>query len=61
MAYVATNLGQQAPTRMQSTRISAVAVTATGGSGRISAVIIPIAAIIARPTNGWRGALSIFI
>jgi hypothetical protein len=61
MAYVATNLGQQAPMRMQSMRISAAAVTAMDGSGRISAVIIPIAAMTAKPTNGWRGALSNFI
>ena len=47
--------------RMQSTRISAASVIAMDGSGRISAVMVPIAAIAARPTNGWRGALSNFI
>jgi hypothetical protein len=46
---------------MQGMRISAAAVTAMDGSGRISAVIIPIAAMTAKPTNGWRGALSNFI
>lgn len=61
MTYVATNRGQQIPTRMQSARIIAVAVMAIDGGGKISAVIIPIAAITARPTNGWRGALSNFI
>ena len=34
---------------------------ATDGSGKSSATIIPIAAINARPTNGWRGALSNFM
>jgi len=47
--------------RMQTAKIIAIAVTAIDGSGSISAVIIPIAAITARPTNGWRGALSNFI
>src|SRR6184192_3173027 len=61
MAYVATSLGQHMPVRMQSARIIAVAVTEIDGSGRISAAIIPSAAITARPTNGWRGALSNFI
>src|SRR5205809_1410711 len=61
MAYVATSLGQHMPVRMQSARIIAVAVRAIDGSGRISAAIIPSAAITARPTNGWRGALSNFI
>jgi hypothetical protein len=46
---------------MQSARIITAAVTATDGSGKISAAIIPIAAMSARPTNGWRGALSNFI
>src|SRR6058998_2005334 len=61
MAYVATSLGQHMPVRMQSARIIAVAVRAIDGSGRISAAIIPSAAITARPTNGRRGALSNFI
>src|SRR5437867_2749822 len=61
MAYVATSLSQHVPVRMQSARIIAVAVRAIDGSGRISAAIIPSAAITARPTNGWRGALSNFI
>src|SRR5881396_3789360 len=61
MAYVATSLGQHMPVRMQSARIIAVAVRAIDGSGRISAAIIPSAAITARPTNGWCGALSNFI
>src|SRR5436309_14214557 len=61
MAYVATSLGRQLPIRMQTAKIIAIAVTAIDGSGKISAVIIPIAAITARPTNGWRGALSNFI
>src|SRR5438874_12671962 len=61
MAYVATSLGQHMAVRMQSARIIAVAVRAIDGSGRISAAIIPSAAITARPTNGWCGALSNFI
>src|SRR6266496_3000607 len=61
MAYVASSLGQQATMRMQSASIIAVAVTATDGSRKISAAIIPIAAMSAKPTNGWRGALSNFI
>ena len=61
MAYVTSSLGQHAKVRMQSARIIAVAVKATDGSGMISAAIIPIAAMSARPTNGWRGALSNFI
>src|SRR5256884_2735631 len=61
MAYVATSLGQHMPVRMQSARIMAVAVREIDGSGRIPAAIIPSAAITARPTNGWRGALSNFI
>src|SRR5213592_554484 len=61
MANVATSLGQHMTVRMQSARIIAVAVRAIDGSGRISAAIIPSAAITARPTNGWRGALSNFI
>jgi len=61
MAYVASSLGQQATRIMQSARIIAVAVTATDGSGKTSAVMIPVAARNARPTNGWRGALSDFI
>src|SRR5436190_24195418 len=60
-ACVGSSLGQRATVRMQSARIIAVGVTATDGSGKISAAIIPIAAISARPTNGWRGALSNFI
>src|SRR5437899_8133222 len=46
---------------MQAVRMIAVTVRATDGSGKSSAVIIPIAAISARPTNGWRGTLSNFI
>jgi hypothetical protein len=61
MPYVASSLGQHATTRMHSARITPVAVTATDGSGKISAVIIPIAAMSAKPTNGWRGTLSNFI
>ena len=61
MTYVASSIGQQATMRMQSARIIAVAVTAADESGKISAAIIPIAAMSARPTNGWRGALSNFI
>src|SRR5207247_9731193 len=61
MACVGSSLGQRATVRMQSARIIAVGVTATDGSGKISAAIIPIAAISAKPTNGWRGALSNFI
>src|SRR4029077_9321683 len=60
-AYVASNLGQHAKLRMQSASIIAVGIRAADGSGRISAMVIPIAAISARPTNGWRGALSDFI
>jgi hypothetical protein len=52
MAYVTSSLGQHAKVRMQSARIIAVAVRATDGSGKISAAIIPIAAISAKPTNG---------
>src|SRR5207248_3096945 len=46
---------------MQSARIIAVGITAADGTGRISAAIIPMAAISASPTNGCRGALSNFI
>jgi hypothetical protein len=61
MAYVATSLGQHATVRMHSARIITVAMRATDGSGMISAATIPIAAMSARPTNGWLGALSNFI
>src|SRR5213083_990071 len=61
MPYVASSLGQQMRAGMQSERIIAVAVAATDGRGKISAAIIPVAAISAKPTNGWRGALSNFI
>src|SRR6267378_2850337 len=61
MPYVASSLGQRATVRMQSARITAVGIRATDGSGRISAVMIPITAMSARPTNGWRGALINFI
>ena len=46
---------------MQSASIIAVGIRAADGSGRISAVITPITAMSARPTNGWRGALINFI
>jgi hypothetical protein len=43
---------------MQIARIITAGVMAKEGSGKISAMMIPVAAINARPTNGWRGALS---
>ena len=52
MAYVASSLGQRATVRMQRARIINAAVTATDESGKISAAIIPVAAISAKPTNG---------
>src|SRR5262249_26788849 len=60
MKYVAANLGQQAARRMQMARITAIEMSAVGRSGKISATIIPVIAISARPTNGCRGALSNF-
>jgi hypothetical protein len=61
MAYVSRSFGQQAMMKVQNARAIAVAVRAAGGGGKISAVIIPTAAINARPTNGWRGALRNFM
>ena len=46
---------------IEADRLPSVIFSGPPGSGKSSAVIMPIAAISARPTNGWRGALSNFI
>src|SRR5215831_5387727 len=61
MRYVAANLGEQSKNTMQIPTIIAAEISAVDVSGKISATIIPAAAIGASPTNGWRGTLSNFI
>ena len=61
MRYVAGDFGQQSATRMQLPRTIAAKINTVDRSGTISATVIPVAAINASPTNGWRGALSGFI
>src|SRR5262245_23913381 len=46
---------------MQIASAIANAVKATAERGKMSAMIIPIAAISDKPTNGWRGAFRNFI
>ena len=46
---------------MQIARTIAATINAAEESRRTSAKIIPIAAMSASPTNGWRGAFSNFI
>jgi hypothetical protein len=52
MRYVVANFGQQIAIRMQIPRPIAAEISAVCARGRNSAAIIPVAAIIVRPTNG---------
>src|SRR5262249_112063 len=61
MRYVGASLGQQSKNTMQTSTIIAAEMSAVDASGTISATTIPVAAISASPTNGWRGTLSNFI
>jgi hypothetical protein len=52
MKYVAANLGRKIARRMHIAKIMAVGRSAVGRSGKISATMIPVTAMSARPING---------
>ena len=56
--YVAASCGQRVKTKMQIVRIIVAGDKTIDGIGKSSATVIPAAAISARPTNGWRSAVT---
>jgi hypothetical protein len=61
IAYVAIKLGQRRTTKAQIATLIAITRRTGEERGKKSAKIIPTAATIAKPTNGWRGPLNNFI